>query len=111
MSPAFCPALAENMPDPTKPPARFAAPTDDAASGPVLQSVLISPNRRIAIISGKTVKIGDKFGDAVVASIQDNRVVLRSGSNQEVLTLYPPLRKPDSKSRSGSDRDIPGQQR
>jgi MSHA biogenesis protein MshK len=54
---------------------------------------LISPSRRIAIISGKTLKAGDKIGDAQLVSISENEVVLRSGKQLQVLRLYPSLRK------------------
>jgi len=51
-------AQAENLPDPTKPPVGYAQGAA-AGSGPVLQSILISPTRRVAVISGKTLHVGE----------------------------------------------------
>jgi MSHA biogenesis protein MshK len=105
-------AAAEDLPDPTRPPAGFGQFQADAVpSGPVLQSILISPSRRIAIISGKTVKAGDKFGDAQVLAINESEVVLKTGKNQQVLKLYPSLHNPMPISHSGSNLEIPGQSR
>ena len=101
---------AENLPDPTKPPASLGQ-GEAAATGPVLQSILISPTRRIAVISGKTVQVGDGVGEAKVISIAENEVVLKSGNNKQVLRLYPLLRKTASDSRPGGKPDGPGQQR
>jgi MSHA biogenesis protein MshK len=99
-------AQAENLPDPTRPPTGLGAyPNGAPDAGPVLQSVLISATRRIAIISGKTVKIGDKYGDAQVLSITPNEVVLRSGKDKQTLKLYPSLYKPASNSRAEGSVD------
>ena len=102
-------AYAEEIPDPMRPPLSFGqAQFDETPAGPVLQSVLISATRRIAIVSGKTVKVGDKVGDAQVLAINENEVILKSGKNRQVLKLFPTLRDlaPAKPERS---RDIPGQ--
>ena len=109
---AFHCVAAEDLVDPTRPPAglgKFQA--DVASAGPVLQSILISPTRRIAIISGKAVKAGEKYGDAQVVAIGENEVVLKTGKSQQVLKLYPSLHNPVPISRSGSNLDNPGQPR
>jgi MSHA biogenesis protein MshK len=64
-----------------------------ATPGPVLQSVLISPQRKIAIISGKTLRVGEKFGDSRVVSITESEVVLQNGRAQQTLKLFPDVRK------------------
>lgn len=91
-------ALAEGFVDPTRPPAALdrslqgsAAATPD--SGPVLQSVLIAPGRSEAIISGQTVRLGEKFGDAQVVKITDTEVLLRNGSELQTLRLFPSIEK------------------
>jgi hypothetical protein len=63
------------------------------AGGVILQSVMISPTQRAAIISGIMVKVGEKFGDAVLIRVAENEVVLRSGGAQQVLKLYPGVEK------------------
>ena len=87
LSPA---ATAQVMSDPTRPPAELqSTETGDNTAAPVLQSVMISPAARTAIIGGQTVKLGGKFGDARVIRITENEVVLRSQSGTETLKLYP----------------------
>lgn len=102
---------AQEIPDPMRPPVGFGQglAVDATPAGPVLQSILISPTRRIAIISGKTLKVGDKFGDAKVALIGDNEVVLQSGKNRQVLKLFPTLRDLAPAGSKERNRDIPGQ--
>lgn len=79
--------------DPTRPPAALLPNTGgadgDADSGaPLLQSIMIGPAGRTAIIGGELVKQGGKYGDARVVKITDNEVVLRTPTGTETLTLY-----------------------
>jgi MSHA biogenesis protein MshK len=106
-------AAAQELPDPTRPPAGYGQNQADAGAdaGPILQSILISPTRRIAIISGKTVKTGDKFGEARVLAINANDVVLKTGKSRQVLTLYPSLHNPAPISPTGGNLEVPGQSR
>ncbi|NNM83119.1 MAG: hypothetical protein HKL98_11020, partial [Burkholderiales bacterium] len=46
-----------------------------------------------AIIDGRTVKVGEKVGDAVVERIGEGQVVLKSGSSQKTLRLFPDMEK------------------
>ena len=94
---ALCLALlsastaAQVMNDPTRPPASFGAGEPDAgeSGGIMLQSVLISPAQRAAIINGVLVRLGEKYGDAVLIEVAENEVVLRSGAIRQVLKLHP----------------------
>jgi MSHA biogenesis protein MshK len=97
-------ASAQSLRDPTRPPASLgqAEHPEAGAAGPVLQSVLVSPERKIAIISGQTVKLGGKFGDAKVIRITESEVVLSNGSHVQTLKLFPALEK-----QSGSHRPRP----
>ncbi|HET9734729.1 MAG TPA: MSHA biogenesis protein MshK, partial [Burkholderiales bacterium] len=76
--------------DPTRPP-NVLPETAEAAfvEGPRLQSVLISPGRRSAVISGTTVAQGGRFGDARVELISESAVVLRYADRRETLQLLP----------------------
>ncbi|QYF96199.1 MSHA biogenesis protein MshK [Massilia sp. PAMC28688] len=103
----LAPAHAQSAPvsDPTRPPAALIAPVrtpDGAISVPVeraeprLQSVLVSLSpggRRVAVIDGKMVRQGQRFGDAVVVSIGAREVVLRRGARTQILKLYRPAPK------------------
>jgi MSHA biogenesis protein MshK len=84
--------------DPTEPPAALRQASEgtagaDAAvpveAAPQLQSVLISRKRRVAVIDGETVRVGQRHRGAVVASIAPTQVVLQRGSARQVLRLYP----------------------
>lgn len=84
-------AAQQVMTDPTRPPASFGAGEPDAGDGGgiLLQSVLISPAQRAAIINGVLVRLGEKYGGAVLIEVAENEVVLRSGTIRQVLKLHP----------------------
>ena len=99
---ACCLALAAStadaetgLPDPTRPPAALIAADGEAVTPaqPVLQSVMISPKRSVAIISGQAVALGQVYGDARVVGISESEVVLRSGREVQTLRLFPDLEK------------------
>ena len=101
-------ARAENLVDPTRPPAGFGgAATAPVESAPRLQSILISSTRRIVIINGKTMKVGDKIGDAQLVAINENDVLLRTGKSLEVLRLYPSLVRRAADGKGGNNPDTP----
>ncbi len=90
-------ANAQGLPDPTRPPAVISAPAaagaPAVAAGPQLQSVLIAPHpggRRIAVIDGQTLRLGDKYKGAMLAAMTDTEVVLVQGKQRQVLKLFPP---------------------
>jgi len=107
--------FAESFLDPTRPPASLGVALDGSISapapGPVLQSVLISPGRMVAIISGHTVRLGEKFGDARVVKITEGEVVLRSGTDLQTLKLFPGIEKRLTSSGAGTKPDNRGQPR
>jgi MSHA biogenesis protein MshK len=86
----------ENLPDPTRP----ANVSPDANSTienaevlPQLQSILISPYRKVAVISGQTLHIGEKFAGATLIKITAHEVVLKNGTELKKLKLYPDIEK------------------
>lgn len=103
------PLSAQTLVDPTRPPASFGVKQmsqgQESDAGQVLQSVLISSRRREAIISGQTVKVGDKVGDATVHRIAEDHVVLRHGKDLKTLRLFPNIEKRSTSSRAGSRPD------
>lgn len=74
-----------DLPDPTRP--SYIAGGD----GLTLQSIIVSPGRRLAVIDGRAVKIGDRVGGAVVIDIRPYEVRLRRGGKEIALPLLSPL--------------------
>lgn len=88
-------AQAMSLADPTRPPIVSTESAGESAppAGPTLQSILISPARRLAVISGQEVAQGGKYGDATVASITESTVLLRYADRRETLRLLPDVKK------------------
>jgi MSHA biogenesis protein MshK len=121
LSSVFCPLNAEDLPDPTRPPAMITAP--DSAAGFVprlgatenrqssgLQTIIISESRRAAIIDGKTVEIGEKHGNARLIEVNEGSVVLQNAQSRKMLTLFPGIkinRKVTPGKLSGKQNDMP----
>ena len=55
--------------------------------------MLIAPSGSAAIISGEMVRLGHKYGDAVLVKVAESEVVLKSGSGLQVLQLRPGIEK------------------
>ena len=90
------PARAENLPDPTRPPSELEATAGGGVAvpgGPMLQTVLISPRHKVAIINGETVKLGGMYGSARVVKISESGVVLNEGGSLQTLKLFPRVEK------------------
>lgn len=82
------------LPDPTRPPSAAAAEEMAKPAGGQggrfpsrVQSVLISPERKIAVIDGRTVALGARIDDAQVVGITETGVTLRRGDRTELLPL------------------------
>ena len=90
-------AAAEALRDPTRPPSVSAkgATERHESSGWQLQSVLISPERRYAIINGEVVAIGGAVSGAQLLAVAPEQVTLRTREGVRVLQLYPDVVRPD----------------
>ena len=87
---------AEALPDPTRPPAEASIMGGGGAvpaGGPVLQSVLIGPGRKSAVIGGQLLEEGDLFGDAKVVKISEGEVILSGPGGEQTLRLFPGVEK------------------
>ncbi len=94
LAPSIAAAQEQITTDPTRPPAGVAAEAPKGAvAGNQLQSVMISPTRKAAIINGVMVELGGKYGDAVLTKVAEDEVVLQSGSSKLVLKLHPNVDK------------------
>jgi hypothetical protein len=91
------PAQAESWPagttDPTRPASVRDAPPEQGSG---LSAIRITPHAKSATIDGRTVRVGDSVRGAVVADIRPNEVVLRRGSETDLLRLIAPLSKQPS---------------
>ena len=92
------PILAQALVDPTRPAGTSQAMTAGGAQAaviaPELQFVSISPKSKSAVISGKVVFVGEKYGESRVVKISEGEVVLlASGGKQQILKLYPDVEK------------------
>lgn len=90
-------APAQPLADPMRPPA---APEVSAEAGGAsakgaarLQSVLISPGRRVAVIDGRVFRQGERVGDATLVAISESHVVLQGPGGRETLKLIPVIEK------------------
>ncbi len=93
------PLLAQ-MADPTRPPAAWLAPAEDArpgeegAGGFRLQSVLMSQGRRpVAVIGGQTVALGGRIGEATLVRLNEREAVLKGVDGVTHLFLTPDVEK------------------
>ena len=97
--------------DPTRPPAVGPVGEVVVPEGPRLQSVLISPTRRTAVISGKTVALGARFGDATVEAINEGTVVLKYADRRDTLQLIPGMDKRERRVAAAARSDPPAWQK
>lgn len=81
--------------DPMRPPSAgaFSTAQEEGPAGRQLQSVLVSGGRKLAVIDGTMVPLGGMVGEARVVNISENAVTLKTGSEIEVLKMYPTVEK------------------
>ncbi len=88
-------AAAESLPDPTRPAVNLGlgasgeTETETEAAPPGLQTIIISPEYRAAIINGETVRLGGKSGDSTLVEVRESSVVLQNAQGRRVLELFP----------------------
>lgn len=97
---AFADPAAAQTADPTRPPASWLAPVDDArpgsdsAVGMRLQSVLMRQGGRpVAVIGGKTVALGGRVGEATLVRLTEREAVLQGADGVTHLYLTPDVEK------------------
>ena len=92
-------AAAQSLRDPTRPPVFFGRTESRTENGGivgrsrdaewVLQSVLLSPERRYAIINGEVLALGGSVAGAELVAIREGEVTLRSGGVLRTVRLFP----------------------
>ena len=93
---AAAPASGQVLGDPTRPPNLSGLSFGAAAttpSGPILQSIVLSPKRRLALIDGKLLGIGNRVGGATLVAIEIDSVRLQEGRGTKVVKLLPDVWK------------------
>lgn len=80
--------LAQTLSDPMRPPAAVSVGQETTASASRLQSVLISSSRRVAVIDGRAVTLGERVGNAIVVAIAPSEVTLQRGAEYQTLKLH-----------------------
>ena len=83
---------AEELQDPTRPSYATvgASPNEpQAAASLVLNAIRLSPGQRRAMINNRTVRVGERVGDARVVAIDRGGVRLQRGTEQFTLHLLP----------------------
>ena len=103
---------AQALRDPTRPPgatgARIAGERAAPTGGLKLQSILISPDRRAAIISGHVVRLGESVQGHRLVAIGEGDVVLRMDGKSRTLRLFPAVDLRQSAVATGDGRDAAG---
>jgi MSHA biogenesis protein MshK len=88
-------AAAQALRDPTRPPINFGRTGEGGIVSRsrdaewVLQSVLLSPERRYAIINGEVLSLGGSVAGAELVAIREGEVTLRAGGALRTVRLFP----------------------
>lgn len=93
VTPLWASDLLDGLADPSRPSSQGAVSTVVPQDGLVLQSTLVSPSQRVAIISGQRLVVGDRVQGATVTDIQPYQVILQRAGRDIALRLTPPLAK------------------
>lgn len=88
---------AEVLPDPTRPAVSLGAPQSGAPASEEkavptddgLRTIIISPDRRSAVINGRQVVLGGKLGNERLMAVCDASVVLQGTEGRREVPLYP----------------------
>ncbi|NND89231.1 MAG: hypothetical protein HKN42_00105 [Granulosicoccus sp.] len=87
------PNFASGLIDPTQPPKtqkpNTSTPTAPSPRGWTLESTLVAPDRRVAVINGKLVSEGDSVDGARVIEIRKFDVLVKTSSRHLTLQLLP----------------------
>lgn len=82
-----------NLPDPTRPSGWHEGGGSTVKQGLMLQGTTVFANRRVAVINGQRLGVGDQVQGAKVVEVQPFQVRLQRAGRDIVLRLTPPLAK------------------
>lgn len=104
-------STAQALTDPTRPPLELirASMLDPATGEPVgaaprprVESIMLSSERKGAIINGRYVPLGGMYGKATLVSITATGITLETDREREVIQLYPNREKAPGGAGSGN---------
>ncbi len=78
---------AEELRDPTRPHTHSIERTVEGAPNFAVNAIFVSSDRRLAIVNGERVRIGDSVGGATVVDIQKEQVTLSVSGKQFIARL------------------------
>ncbi|MFM2407523.1 MAG: hypothetical protein RL358_265 [Pseudomonadota bacterium] len=89
--------LAQELIDPTRPAVSLESAsavaavqgTDELNAGQGLSLIIIKDSRRAAVIDGRIIELGGRYGTSKLIEVNANNVVLQSATGQRVMRLYP----------------------
>ena len=87
------PGAAQDLGDPMRPARASPEAGDVLAAESRLRSVILSSERKLALIDGQLVALGGKVGDAVLVRIGVADVTLKRGEQYETLHMYPGVQR------------------
>ncbi len=102
---------AQAMTDPMRPPlvASQPAAAREAAPERLVQTIIIGPAQRYAVINGRTLAQGERIGDARIERITETDVTLRQADGKTVvLGLLPHVQKKPTATLPALSRGAPG---
>jgi MSHA biogenesis protein MshK len=88
---AGAPAWAQALVDPMRPPTAGQGEGEVAVArsgGPVLEQIILGDGRKFAVINGRRVALGEKFGNSTLIRIGTDQVTLK-GEVTQVLKMFP----------------------
>lgn len=84
--------LANTLSDPTRPtPLTITPAAGGLQTGWVLNSTLVAPDRRVAVINGRHVTEGESIGNAKVLEIRKQTVLIQARGKRITLHLLPDI--------------------
>ena len=89
--PAAADVFTGGLADPTRP--AGAGDYESSAPRSGVTAIRISGRERQAVIDGRTVRIGDRYGDGQIADIRPYEVILEHAGRRTSLRLVPKLEK------------------
>ena len=78
-------SLSQALTDPTRPSSYASVATVQSALK--LESILYANKRRVAVINGRALSVGDQLGDVKITAIGKQRVTLSRDGKSQVLRL------------------------